>query len=328
MPGWILVANRFSLLPIIRKRGLLSAMASLICLVAVSGCSNIRQQSLDLPLPILPSENATATLSNGEVQGLPLPSDSGAAEYTDMVESSAEKSASTSDQATLQNDFPASEYEQSPSVQSFLPPAGDFEPQQPHARFVGELDKAEMSDIKLAASTDKASPAPKIAQATHESKIENCENPELCDATAQCDCCKKKVAPKFAVVEPIDPEQLPKLFGPGHVTPESKTIAPLQSALRPLPTTNVASEPIRLIAHQDSETNKAPEPSEPAQTQNKAQMLIPIAPAALQVFRAEVDQELLQEAQAAVASQTIKVSPIMDINSAPIEKSPLPFQRK
>jgi len=197
MPGWILVANRFSLLPIIRKRGLLSVIAPLACLVVVSGCSNIRQNSVGLPLPILPSENATATETSDEASALHLLTASGSAESVSTEEGSTQNT-SAFDQAAFKNDFAASEFEQSPSVQNFLPSENDFQQQQPHARFLGLLDKADMTDIKLTAVTDKAAPAPAIIKASHVIDSESCETPEACDATAQCGTDPANCPPRFS----------------------------------------------------------------------------------------------------------------------------------
>ena len=164
MPGWILVANRFSLQSIIRRSGgLFSAIASLSCLVIVSGCSNMRQQSLELPLPILPSEVATATQTVDEE---PVSTRSESAEDV-HAKGSSTKSDLGLGQDSSSNDFVANEIEQSPSVQSFLSSGNDFQPQQPSARFVGDLDKAETTEIKLTANTEEAGPAPAIAKASN-----------------------------------------------------------------------------------------------------------------------------------------------------------------
>ena len=80
MPGWILVANRFSLLPTIRSGGFLRVIASLSCLVVVSGCSNIRQPSLEMPLPVLPSEAARASQTTDGKIDLPSLAESDSAE--------------------------------------------------------------------------------------------------------------------------------------------------------------------------------------------------------------------------------------------------------
>ena len=316
MPGWILVANRFSLLLIIRSNGgLLSVLASLTCLVVVSGCSNMRQQSLDLPLPILPSEVATATqTADGRPIAPVLPP-------SDFAKDSSKQSDSALDHDSAKNDFVAGEFELNPSSQNSLPSENDFQPQQPLAKFAGELGKVEMTDIKLAASIEEAGPAPAIAKASFESDVENCESPEACNAngTAQCACCKKNELPKLTVVEPMDPEQMPELFGSNRTTTENKITSPVQLALQPLPAKNVDSAPIRLTARQDSEAIESQQHSENgtfAQTQNKAQMLIPIAPAELQASKAEVDQIKRQEAQTAAMPPAIKVSPIMDIESS------------
>ena len=325
MPGWILVANRFSLLPIMRKCGdSLSVMAAIACLVVVSGCSNMRQQSLELPLPILPSENAIATDSNGEASEFPqLTNNKSDKSAADSAGEDSVENASSLDPAVFKNDFDTSEFDQD-SAQSFMTNGNDFQPQKPSARFVGVQDNAEMSGIKLTA-INKAAPAPPIAKASHESEIDSCETPEVCEANAagQCDCCKKKELPKLAVMQPLDPEQLPELFGPNRTPAEPKTLAPIQSPLRPMQAASASLQPIRLTARQDSETippQKDATIAESAQTQNKAQLLIPIAPAVLQEFKAEVEKAESQEAQAIAKSHTIKVSPLMDINSS-LEKN-------
>ena len=332
MPGWILVANRFSLLPITCRNGrLLSGIASLACLVIVAGCSNMRQQSLDVELPILPSKAAMAAQSAEKETDLSSLTTSDSVEEV-STDSSSGKDASALDQAAFSNNFAASEFEQSSSVQNFLPSDNDFKPQQPRARFVGVLDKAEMAEIKLSATTQEAAPAPSITNGplvtnvSHESDLKNCETPAACNANtpAQCACCEKKELPKLAVVEPVDPEKLPELFGLGQNTTGSKVTAPFQSSLRPLTATNGASAPIRLTARQDLETIESSKDSENDDAdvaENKAQMLIPIAPAALQAFKAEVNQIKTQEARAVAAAQAIKVSPVMDIESVPAKSS-------
>ena len=322
MPGWILVANRFSLLPIISSGVFLRVIASLSCLVVVSGCSNIRQPSLEMPLPILPSEVARATQTTDGKIDLPSLAVSDAAERV-SADGGPIENASALEQGSNTNDFVASKVEQSPSAQSFMPSENDFQLQQPHARFVGELKNAEMKEIDATANAKETSPAPTIVQASHTREIEACETPEVCNATAQCDCCKKKEPPTLTVVEPFDPEQLPG-FAPNKTTPENRIAARSQTTLQPLKVTNAGSTPITLTAKQNWQTRESQNDSKngnSAQTQNKAQMLIPIAPAALQELKAEVDQIAKQEAQAAAAKQSIKVDPNMNIESAPANDS-------
>ena len=323
MPGWILVANRFSLLPIMRKYGRLSTVtASLTCLVVVAGCSNIRQQSLELPLPALPSEAAVATDTNDE-SDFPLLTSRRSAAGTGTTENPI-NNAPIIDQTAISNDFPAIKVEQIQSVQSFLPPENELQLKQPSARFVGTLDKADVKSTDITI-TDAALPAPTIAAASHESKSENCEtceSPEVCevDETGQCGCCKKSELPKLAKMEPLGPEQLTELFGSNRTRAEATPNAPLPSALKPVQTADSAAEPIRLVAMQDTETTVPQERraiAELAQTQNKAQLLIPIAPAELQAYKAESEQLKAQAARTtAAAARTIKVSPLIDLNLA------------
>ena len=324
MPGWILVANRSSLLPIFQRTGgLLSVIASLTCLVVVSGCSNIRQKSLEMPLPILPSEVAKASQTgDGKIDSPSLTANDSVGEVSE--DDSVAENALVLEEGSSRNQFVASEVD-SQSVQSFLPSDNDFQLQQPRARFVGALENAKMTEINKTTTTD-AAPAPKIAQASHVGEVDDCEASDACESDAQCDCCKKKSLPKLAIVEPIDPEQMPELFGSTKTTNEYKIAAPNQTTLRPLPAMNVAAAPITLTAKQNWDTSglqDATKIDNSAQTQNKAQMLIPIAPAALQAFKAEVDQIKTQEAQLTAAEQTIKVSPNMDIESIPAKSSTL-----
>ena len=338
MPGWILVANRFSLLTIFRKYGgLSSAVLPLVCLVVLTGCSNLRQQSLELPLPVLPSQ---AAVEADEISAPVLP----LSETDAVVADSAVEGDSALNSSSLENDFDIGfkqtgpESVPPPTTPSYRPTENDLPPPQLQARFVGVLDKAEMSEVKLKA-VSKMAPAPSIGTTIEGTTSENCQTPEVCNAntSAQCDCCKKKELPKLAVVDPVDPEQLPKLFGGGPALAQDKVEGPsFQSMLQPLRPTNAtldskasqktkavakadANSPIRLTAMQGSEITKIRSPfiAAPTQTQNRAQLLFPIAPEKLKEAKAEAKLVTTQAAE----TLDIKVSPVMDLNSAAAESS-------
>ena len=326
MPGWILVANRFLLLTIFRKYGgLSSAVLPLVCLVVLTGCSNLRQQSLELPLPVLPSQ---AAVEADEISAPVSP----LSEKTDaVVVDSAVESDSALNLSSLENDFDIGfkqtgpESVPPPTTPSYRPTENDLPPPQLQARFVGVLDKAEMSEVKLKA-VSKMAPAPSIGTTIEGATSENCKTP-VCNAntSVQCDCCKKKELPKLAVVDPIDPEQLPKLFGGDPALAQNKVEGPsFQSMLQPLRSANAVAKadtnsPLRLTAMQGSEIPKIRSPfiAAPTQTQNRAQLLFPIAPDKLKETKAEAKLVTTQAAE----TLDIKVSPVMDLNSAAVESS-------
>ena len=337
MPGWILVANRFSFLTAFWKNGgLPSAVLSLACLVVLTGCSNLRQQSQELPLPVLPSQ-AAVEADQVDVPVSPL------VEADTILAGSAVKDDSVPGSPSLENDFDTSfkkmgpELVPPPTTPSYLPTENDFQPPQLQARFVGVLDKAEMSEVKLKAVSSLL-PAPAIGAAMKASTPENCKTPAVCNAnaSAQCDCCKKKQLPQLAVLEPINPEQLPELFGAGRALAKDKVkVSSLQPMLQPLrpanpapeanvsQETNIASDPevdspIRLTAMQDSQIPKARLPliADPIQTQNRAQLLFPLAPDKLKATKAEAKLVTTQTAKTSKANSTIKVSPVLDLVAA------------
>ena len=335
MPGWILVSNHSSFPTTLdKKRVALAAFALAACLVMLTGCSNLRQQSLELQLPVLPSQ-AAVEANAISAPDLPL------SEQDAVVADSSLVSNSALDSSAFENAFDEG-FEQTPSVQSFLPSENDFQPPQPQARFVGVLDKAEMMEIKLQAVSNKPPPAPAIGTAANKTDLATCETHQACNhnATAQCDCCKKKQLPKLAMVEPVDPALLPELFGADR--PPAKDNVSVDSMLQPLRSSNGATEskvasttdadssadtnsPIRLTAMQDSKTLSGRLPSTtttiPAQTQNKAQLLIPIAPEVLSEFKAESKRAATDLAKSYPANPSIKVSPIMDVNSGLVKAS-------
>jgi len=331
MPGWILVANRSSFLTTLGKNGgLPSAVLSLTCLVVLTGCSNLRQQSLELPLPVLPSQAAVAA---EEINAPVLPLGE-----TDAV---------VADSSATDNDFDIG-FKQtgrqaipSPSVPSYSPAENDFQPQL-QARFVGVLDKAEMSEVKLKAVSEMA-PAPAIGMVVKEATAENCKTPEVCNANApaQCDCCKKKELPQLAVVEPVDPEQLPELFRGGPMPPNNNADdLSLQPMLQPLRSANATREPnapqktivtakadvnspIRLTAMQGSETARVQSPliATPIKTQNRAQLLFPITPDKSKEIKAEAKLVTTQADEVLNANSVIQVRPIKNLNLAAAEAS-------
>ena len=340
MPGWILVANRFSFLTNFGKNGgLPRAVLSLACLVILTGCSNLRQQSLDSPLPILPSQ---AAVEADEVSPLVLP----LGEADVVVADSSVEGGLVSGSSAFENDFDTGSAQTGTkssgqsSIQKSLPVDNDFQPPQLQARFVGLLDKAEMSGVKLKAISS-AAPAPAIGM--EKGTAENCITPEVCKAStsAQCDCCKKKELPQLAAVEPIDPEQLPKLFGVERPLTKDNAELPLyQPMLQPLRSASAAVETnapqetntapkadadsvIRLTALQGSgmSQDRLPSVAAPAQPQNRAQLLFPIPPDKLKEFQAESELATTRAAETLKAKSVIKVSPVMDINSAVAEAS-------
>ena len=330
MPGWILVANRSSFLSTFGKSGsLLGAVLSLAYLVVLTGCSNLRQQSLESSLSVLPSR-AAIEADKISAPALPL------GEAHAVVTGGSVDGNSGSAPSALENDFDIGfkQTEKSPLAPptrpSYPPSENDFQPPQLQARFVGVLDKAEMSEVKLKA-VSKIAPAPPIETAMAEATVENCKTPEACCAntSGQCACCKKKELPQLAVVEPIDPAQLPKLFGSNSKRANNEIEEPSsRSMLQPLRSTNTALEtnvaskadvdsPIRLTAMQGSEIpqTRLPFIAAPAKTQNRAQLLFPIAPDKSKEIKAEAKLVTTHAAEILETNSDIKVGPIINLNS-------------
>jgi len=343
MPGWILVAKRFSFLFTVGNNGrVLTAFTSFACLVILSGCSNIRQSSLELPLPILPSQAAAA---DGSVDG-------------NFTKSNFAENSFEVDKTGLANDFVASDVEQGSSAESFIPANNEFQlpSRQPQARFVGVLSTAETEEIKLTATPNKVSPAPAIAPAFNQNGIATSPVPEECkasdacktDGCESCACCKKKELPKLAAVDPFDPEQDSDLLAPAQTMAKTDASVETHSMLQPLTTagatdiatvvsantvnhaatsTDTKSAPIRLVAMAGSELAKIRRPSlsattEPAQTNNNAQLLLPIASKAIPEFKPNLEQVVPQTVQTLEPKQIIKVSPVMGSYPETVEASP------
>ena len=343
MPGWILVAKRFSFLFTVGNNGrVLTAFMSLTCLMVLSGCSNIRQSSLELPLPILPSQAAAA---DGSVDG-------------NFTKSNFAENSFEVDKTGVANDFVASDVEQGSSAESFIPANNEFQlpSRQPQARFVGVLSTAKTEEIKLTATPNKVSPAPAIAPAFNQNGIATSPVPEECkvsdacktDGCESCACCKKKELPKLAAVDPFDPEQDSDLLAPAQTMAKTDASVETHSMLQPLTTagatdiatvvsantvnhaatsTDTKSAPIRLVAMAGSELAKIRRPSlsattEPAQTNNNAQLLLPIASKAIPEFKPNLEQVVPQTVQTLEPKQIIKVSPVMGSYPETVEASP------
>ena len=201
----------------------------------------------------------------------------------------------------MTNDFVASKVEQSPSAQSFMPAENDFQPQQPHARFVGELENAEMREIDTTANAKEASPAPTIVQASHTREIEDCETPEVCDRRLRSAIAAKRKNHQRSPLWSHSTRSNCQGLAQTRPTPENRIAARYQTTLQPLKVTKCCLDSdhsdceAKLANYAESQNDSGNGNS--AQTQNKAQMLIPIAPAALQELKAEVDEIAKQKAQ-------------------------------
>ena len=336
MPGWILVANRFLFSSTIRNNGgALSGIALLACLLVLSGCSNIRQQSLDSSLPILPSQAAAigddapllGSKEDGTVSGNP-------------VESNSAQDVSALAQDPVESGSTVSEFNRHSSVQSFLSAENDFQPQsqQPSARFVDVLGKAEMGEVKLTAVPSNTAPAPAIGSVSHQAEVVISNTPEACDTLEECKniegckagrACNEKVASsKLAFTGPLDANQHSELIGTDHTTTENKNIVPHHSLLQPLNSTSVEPSPIRLIATPDLKPPvevRLPSSSATAelpQTQSEVQLRISTAPDAQREFALESDPVAARRVHTLESKRDIEVRPIFGLNSATLETSP------